>query len=348
MSDEARLPDRTALTYADGGRPEPSIRQAGSSPAANKRQGPADVMINVRHLAVFRAVMKTGSVSAAARLLAVSQPAVTKTLQQIEWEIGVPLFRRIKGRLQPTPESVLLLPKVDQVFGAVEDVKRLATELGGGEVGQVSIATATTLGASIVASAIVEYRTLRPQAIVRVRALATRQVVEEVANNQVDVGLTDAATIEGTLQTEEICRAQVGCAMRSNHRLARKKAVGFADLKGENLITFFEETIIGVQVRQRLSAYDMPSEIPMSTNQALIACQLVSNGLGIALIDPFTPLSGLFPNVTMRPLTPALEIRPRFVFPPNRPLSIAATEFIQIVRRIFADAIKGNPLMARL
>lgn len=305
-------------------------------------------MINVRHLGVFRAVMKTGSVSAAARLLAVSQPAVTKTLQQIEWEIGVPLFRRIKGRLQPTPESMLLLPKVDQVFGAVEDVKRLANEIGGGEVGQVSIATATTLGASVVASAIVEYRTLRPQVVVKVRALATRQVVEEVANNQVDVGLTDAATIEGTLKTEEVCRAHIGCVMHPMHRLVKKKVVHLGDLKGENIITFFEETLIGLQVRQRLSALDMPSEIPISTNQSLIACLLASKGLGIGLIDPFTPLSGLFPNVTIRPLAPALEIRPRFVFPPNRPLSIAATEFIQIVRDTFAKRIESSPLIFKL
>src|SRR5580693_2527309 len=77
-------------------------------------------MINVRHLAVFRAVMKTGSVSAAARVLNVSQPAITKTLQLVESRIGVPLFRRLKGRLHATAESMLLMPGVDQIFGAVE------------------------------------------------------------------------------------------------------------------------------------------------------------------------------------------------------------------------------------
>lgn len=305
-------------------------------------------MINVRHLAVFRAVMKTGSVSAAARLLAVSQPAVTKTLQQIEWEIGVPLFRRIKGRLRPTPESVLLMPKVDQVFGAVEEVERLATEIGGGNVGQVSIATATTLAASIVASAVAEYRARRPQALVRVRALATRQVVEEVANNQVDIGLTDAATVEGTLRTEELCRAQIGCVMASGHRLAGKRVIRLADLKEENIITFFEETLVGLQIRQRLSALDMSSVIPLSTNQSLIACVMASKGLGVGLIDPFTMLSGLFPEVVIKPLSPALEIRPRFVFPPDRPLSIAATEFLQVIRSVFAVHTSDENLIFRL
>ena len=69
---------------------------------------------------------------------------------------------------------------------------------------------------------------------------------------------------------------------------------------------------------------------------------------GVGLIDPFTQLSGLFPGVTIRPLTPVLEIRPRFVFPPNRPLSIAATEFIQVVRDTFAQSIKNSPLIFEL
>lgn len=309
---------------------------------AGERRG---AVINVRHLAVFRAVMKTGSVSAAARLLAVSQPAVTKTLQQIEWEVGVPLFRRIKGRLQPTPESMLLLPKVDQVFGAVEEVERLATEIGGGNVGQVSIATATTLAASIVAEAVARYRAKRPRALVKVRALATRQVVEEIANNQVDIGLTDAATIEGTLRTEEICRAHIGCVLSRGHRLAGKRVIQLNDLKDETIITFFEETLIGLQIRQRLSALDMPSVIPLSTNQSLIACVMASKGLGVALVDPFTPLSGLFPDMVVKPLHPALEIRPRFVFPPDRPLSIAATEFLEIVRDVFRSCTADENLV---
>lgn len=294
-------------------------------------------MINVRHLAVFRAVMKTGSVSAAARLLAVSQPAVTKTLQQIEWEIGVPLFQRIKGRLQPTPESILLLPKVDQVFGAVEDVERLATEIGNGHVGQVSIATATTLATSIVSEAAARYRAKRPRALVKIRALATRQVVEETANNQVDIGLTDAATVEGTLRTKEICRAHIGCILTRSHPLASRPVIQLGDLKDETIITFFEETLIGLEIRQRLSALDISSVIPLSTNQSLVACVMASKGLGVGLIDPFTPLSGLFPEMVVKPLYPTLEIRPRFVFPPDRPLSIAATEFLQIIQDVFAS-----------
>ncbi|WP_342723800.1 LysR family transcriptional regulator [Bradyrhizobium sp. B097] len=305
-------------------------------------------MINVRHLAVFRAVVKTGSVSAAARLLAVSQPAVTKTLQQIEWEIGVPLFRRMKGRLQPTPESALLIPKVSQVFSAIEDLERLAAEISGGNVGHVSVATVSTLGASIVASAIQKYRKRRPQAVINVRALATREVVEDVANNQVDIGVADGATMEGTLETEPLCRAFIGAVISKRHRLAKKSVIQMEDLAGEKIIAFSEHTITGMELRHRLDKLKPPTKVDISVNQSVIACTLINSGLGVGLIDPFTALSGIFPNLKVTKLEPEIENQPRLIFPPNRPASIAASEFIQIVRETFGEYVSQSPLLRSL
>ncbi|KOF14388.1 hypothetical protein AC244_27540 [Ensifer adhaerens] len=289
-------------------------------------------MINVRHLAVFRAVMKTGSVSGAARMLAVSQPSVTKTLQQIEWEIGVPLFERVKGRLQATTESLLLMPKVDGVFSAIEQVELLAGQIGRGHAGQISIATATTLAASIVVPSVAKYRSKRQNIQIKIRAMATRQVVEDVGNNQVDFGLADAATIEGSLETEIICSAQVCCIMRRDHPLAVKGAIGLDDLQGQTLISFFEETLVGAQLRQKFQKPNGGLEIAISTNQSLVACSLVDEGVGVALIDPFTAISNLFPNLVIRKLRPTIEIKPRFIIPPNRPLSLAAKELLSVIR----------------
>lgn len=304
--------------------------------------------INVRHLEAFRAVMKMGTVSGAARVLNVSQPAVTKSLKTIEEQIGVPLFRRIKGRLQATSESRLLLPKVDQVFGSLEDVERLADGIAGGEVGRITIATATTLSTSVTATAIARYRRRKPNVVINVQALATRQVVEEVANNQVDLGVTDAASIEGSLETRELCRAVIGCVLPKGHALARRRKIQFRDLAGEQLIAFHETTLVGASIRSRISELGLPLSIALSTNQSLVACLHVRNRLGIALIDPFTILSGLFPDLVIVPLDPPIEIRPRLLFPPSRPTSIATQELIDTIRQTIADLVPTSRLLRTL
>ena len=110
-------------------------------------------MLNVRHLAVFRAVVKAGSISAAARVLHVSQPAITKSVRLLESEIGLPLFLRVNGRIVLTPEAEVLMPEVERLFGNVAAVRQLAEEIRDGFSGSVSLATVTTLSASLVANA---------------------------------------------------------------------------------------------------------------------------------------------------------------------------------------------------
>lgn len=302
-------------------------------------------MLNVRHLAVFRAVMKSGSVSAAARILNVSQPAITKTLQQIEGRIGVPLFRRLRGRLQATPESLLLMPKVDQVFGAVEEVERLAELIVDGRIGRLSVAAVSALSPAIAASAVAHHKIKRPNITVRIDAYSTRQVIEEVSNNQVDLGILDAGLDEGHHKRQELCIAEIGCVMPQDHRLAKRDRIKDEDLRGETLITFNENTVVGWTLRERFRKLDNPLHIAITTNQSLTACSLVANGTGLALIDPFLLLSGLFPLLTIVPLAPTLELRTRVILPPARPLSIVATEFIDTLHETVKDLGTRSPLI---
>jgi DNA-binding transcriptional LysR family regulator len=304
-------------------------------------------MLNIRHLAVFRAVIKTGSVSAAARMLNVSQPAVTKTLQQVEDRIKIPLFRRIKGRLQPTPESVLLLPTIERVFGAVDEVHHLAEEIAGGSVGRIAIATVATLSASIAAAAVSKHRQKRPNVIIQLEALSTRQVVEEVSNNQVDVGIIDVAVGDDHLAFHELCVANIGCVMRRDHKLAGLAAIAPEMLRDEALITFAETTRVGLLLRERFRQLETPINIAITTNQALVACTLASNGTGIGLIDPFLLLADIFPNLTIVPLVPAVQLRPRIIFPPLRPLSIVAREFVETVKETANELVPRSALLSR-
>lgn len=303
-------------------------------------------MINVRHLAVFRAIMKTGTVSEAARVLNVSQPAVTKTLQLIERRIGIPLFRRENGRLHATAESMLLMPNVDQIFGAVKDLERQADEIAGGNVGRLTVAANANLSASITAAAISRYRLRRPKVLIHVNALSTRQVVEEVASSQVDIGILDTVQGDAFLKSDELCKAFFGCIMPKDHRLARYKAIDPVDLRGETLITFQETTLLGAILREQVRQLKVPLNIAVTTNLSLVACLLTRSGQALALIDPFLLLSDMFPDLVVKPLRLALELRPRIVFPPDRPRSIVAREFAETIKEIVAELIPTSPLLA--
>jgi DNA-binding transcriptional LysR family regulator len=85
--------------------------------------------MNYRQLEVFRAVMQTGSVTAAARALNLTQPAVTKILQHAEDQLRFPLFNRVKGRLVPTAEAQTLFPDVERIFDDLRSVRQMVDSL---------------------------------------------------------------------------------------------------------------------------------------------------------------------------------------------------------------------------
>src|SRR5579875_2454335 len=64
--------------------------------------------MHLRYIELFHAVLTTGSLTGAAKLLNISQPAASKALQHAEDQLGFPLFSRVRGRLQPTQQALLL------------------------------------------------------------------------------------------------------------------------------------------------------------------------------------------------------------------------------------------------
>ena len=95
-------------------------------------------MINLRHVEVFYAIMRAGSITEAARVLNVTQPAVSVALKQFEARLQMKLFDRVGGRLQPTPEAKALLPDIAEIFGRLGAVERFSQDLAEGTRGMLS------------------------------------------------------------------------------------------------------------------------------------------------------------------------------------------------------------------
>lgn len=291
-------------------------------------------MLNVRYLRVFRAIVKSGSVSAAARSLNVSQPAVTKSLRMLEDELGITLFERVNGRLVITPEAQKIMPEVERLFGVLIGIKDLADELREGYVGSMSVAAVTTLSLSLVSMAIERFSAAHPNVRFELKALSTNLAAQHVATNHVDMGVLDAPTEVSGMEMIPLCRSEVGCVMKRNHPLSRKKFISPADLRDAPLITFGDDTFTGLNVRHAFYAANVPLRLQCSLNNTMMAYLLVRRGLGVALVDSFPILSGDFDDLTIRPFMPVLTTHPSIVF--------SRTKAIPLVARAFADALAAT------
>lgn len=84
----------------------------------------------IRQLEAFRATMLAGTISGAAVLLGVSQPAVSRLIARLEKELKLTLFDRTKGRLGPTVEAQILYDQIERTFVSVEKIRAVAADIG--------------------------------------------------------------------------------------------------------------------------------------------------------------------------------------------------------------------------
>jgi DNA-binding transcriptional LysR family regulator len=87
----------------------------------------------MRQIEVLHAVMSSHSISAAARVLRISQPAVSRTIQRLEDTLGVVLFERRRGRLLPTVEALRINAEIDQIITRVDSLNRRITDILAGD-----------------------------------------------------------------------------------------------------------------------------------------------------------------------------------------------------------------------
>ena len=107
-------------------------------------------LIHLRYIEMFQAILQAGTLTDAACLVNISQPAATKLLQQAERRLGFPLFVRVKGQWQLTSESELLKPQIGRIFDELRDLQRLISNIGRAEKQILRVVSTPTLANAII------------------------------------------------------------------------------------------------------------------------------------------------------------------------------------------------------
>lgn len=289
-------------------------------------------MLTLRHIEVFHAVMQTGSVTGAARLLNVSQPAVSAVLKHCEARARMKLFERSGGRLTPTPEAFALFPDVSAIYGRLEAVERLMQDLAGGRLGAVSLAAAFPIANGYLAKSVASFLKTRPGVRVALQSLTSPQVVDRVVSREVELGIAYGPILNTEVETEELMRATVACVMRDDHPLAGRSEIMMNELEAYPIITYLPQALLRSYVDRALSEAGVTPTISVQVSLSLTGIIMAYHGAGIALVEPFLldsiPLSGLI----ARPLRPQIELKTFLIRAKSAPRSEIMNLFIEHVK----------------
>ena len=295
-------------------------------------------MINLKHIEAFHAIMRTGSVTAAARALNVTQPAISSVLKHMENRLNINLFDRVGGRLQPTPEAHALMPDIVGIFGRLEAIKRLTHDLAGGLLGSLSIAATSPVANGKLARLVASFIAERPGTHIALQALASPLVFDRVANREAEVGIAYAPTVpamNSEVTIEVLGRNSIGCVMRSDHPLAGYSEIRVSDLDDHPLITYLPQALLRPYVDRALALAGVTPNIAVQVGLSITGMALAYQGAGIALVELDLFESLPLPGLVARPLQPPIEVETLLLLHKTAPRSKLLEKFIESLRSDF-------------
>jgi DNA-binding transcriptional LysR family regulator len=299
--------------------------------------------MRLRHIEVFKAVMLTGTVSGAARLINVTQPAVSRTLQHAELQLGLTLFHRVRNRLVPTPEALALYPHVEQLFSNLDTVRRMASTLrSGADAKEIRVVSILALGHEVLPRALTLFRSKFPDVEVTFKALHSPQIISSLALQEADVGILFSATPHPALVQEVLAQAELVCIASKGMLSARQINSG-----GIALEELAHTPVIGLETLDPLGAMlsqacrdagaGLQATVSVQTYHSALA--LARHGHGAAIVDACTALSASKREVDILPLRPNISVPVHAVRPGARPGSVAVEAFTRAVRQVLQDAL---------
>jgi DNA-binding transcriptional LysR family regulator len=132
--------------------------------------------------------------------------------------------------------------------------------------------------------------------------------------------------------------------MPRDHPLAKRKAVGLQELQAYPLISFSRDRPIGALVEAAYVRAALRRSIAIEVTQSWTACALVQAGSGIAVVDGFALLGGMFSDLVARPLQPRVRIAGRLLIPRHRPMSRLAVAFAGEFEAVVAEHVRRGEL----
>ena len=291
--------------------------------------------MSLRQLEVFRAVMITGSVSEAARMLGTAQPSVSRVLQLTEERVGFLLFERIRGRLSPTPESKRIFEEVEAAYAGIQRVDDLVRALQEGRSGKVNIVCSPSLSVHIIPRAIAQFKTLYPELPIHFEPLTHNNLLPRLLYGSNFLGISMFGVSHPNLEAEPLVEVPV-MVVAPRGRFPGTGVISLASILNEPWIDYPYDTPMGAVVAHVLGESQRPTPV-IEVRSTTTACQLAMQGLGVALVDPFCIDDSMRQRLDVRPLASAYRMRAEAVYARNEPLSHVARSFFSTVKAILAE-----------
>ena len=269
----------------------------------------------LRGLEIFCALIETGSATAAARRLGLSQPAVSQQIARLEADLSLVLFVREHGRMRPTETALSLYDEANHAFDSLERVLNLARDIRRLERGLLKIAAPYSAAGTLLPRALKTLVSGHPQLRLQVHLGTYERIVSLVAAREVDLGIAKAPLLSTGVESVALCKSRLVAVTASGHALSTMPTVHPRDLSHEPLVMIGRGRPWRDEIDVAFRRAGIAMRVVVETQSVESACGFAAEGFGTAIVPEWLTWGLLRPDITVVPFDIEIEHQFLVVYP---------------------------------
>ncbi len=301
--------------------------------------------MNAKQLSAFKAVMLSGSMSDASRMLYVSQPAVSRLIKDLEDSLDFQLFERRNSRLYPTQAAQSFYREVQRHFIGMDNLAQAADQIRMMRRGRLRIAAMPAIASSIMPSVLSQFLNSREDVSANFAPHLSVELANRVGAQKFDLGMVMLPIDHKEISFGPCYQASCVCIAPAGHRFEQQDVVVPSDLHREPFVAIgLENTVLRFLIDDALRKSRTKPDERIETMLLPTAAQLVQQGLGVSIIDPFTAHAFVKQDVVIRPFEPEIPFYFGFITPANHTISGLTQEFVECFEHYASEHFTLTPV----
>ncbi|MPV85276.1 LysR substrate-binding domain-containing protein [Ostreibacterium oceani] len=220
-------------------------------------------LIKVQDLRMIIALDEHGTILNAANVMGLSQPAITKRLQDLERDLGVTLFHRMSRGVEPTPYGEIIIKHAHIIINQLRDAEGEVSDLAAGQGGRLTIGLTVAASTDLVSRSVIELLAQRKNVQINLVEDYNIRLIPSLKRGNLDliVGRLPNKNQYEDIHIEHFYNETLQLVVRNEHPLAKRKNVSPADLLAWNWLMPPRDSIMYSQIERffRKSELDLPS-----------------------------------------------------------------------------------------
>lgn len=241
--------------------------------------------MNLNHLSIFQAVAATGSISAGARRLHVSQPAVSKQLGEFEQTLGVVLFDRLPRGVRLTEAGRLLQGHANRLVALEAEAEAAIRDLRLGVRGSLRIGASRTVGAYLLPALLARFRQRYPDVEIFLQVDSTASIEQRLVASEIDIGFTEGMVGNALLEYRVFARDELILIAAPGHAVLAQDPVALSSLLQYPLLMHEVGSGTRAVTEKAFSAKQLALQPSMTLASTEAIKQTVATGVGIGFLS---------------------------------------------------------------